>query len=345
MSQAIIDSRGAVYVLQESSAGTFQTVNQASSVPLRIASQTWEPVGGAELQDDGHTVYGGFNRPQFSDERWNVTTTLYIPVAPDDTDETSFDLYGLLASCPVSIDNNTSAGPITVSPADGSVCGTHIMPASFTAIDQGGNVYTGHSGVSILDSIVSGPTYHTATFTSHVLMRATKSDSVVSTSTASLTVAAAFADYLDVTYATTKAGTLGVTGLNGSATLEVYSYEASYGMVIEETPARVGGSHGFNMSMAACKNTPMLKVTIPEYVEGSGASERAVWSTYFAGTELDDVFLQYGSGNAIFEPFRTGKARLIEPRRTTFNGRRAMELTITGHTENGNDAFAITWGN
>lgn len=346
MAQAITIKRGVLYCVAEGTAGDYEAPTQSGTpdIPIRgVTNITVTREGGIEVQDGDYSPYPGHARPLRGDGRWTVQFDLKVPTIPDATDETSLDIHDLLDSCPLSFDSNTGSGPVVISPAAGTVVGTHINPCSMTLFDEGGNVYTGQGGVSRIVSVSGGPVFHTLRIESHFLFRDTLGDTVAALSAGSLTIAAAFDDYLDGAFASTKAGTLAVTGLAGTAPLEVYDYSVDYGMVLADTPARTG-THGFGMSTAMCKNAPRATLTIPEYEEVATAAGRQVWGEYFAAAELDDVSLTFGSSGTTFIPFRFGKARVTAVNPAEFNERKALEVEITGLTESGNDAWEMQFG-
>lgn len=346
MATALIRKRRAFYALTESSSGTYEAPVQSGgtpSVPIHIMDAVWSIRGGVQPQTEDVSPYAASIEPIQGPIGWEVQTTVRLPAHPNPTDDAAIDLYPLLRSCPGTISDNTGAGPTTFNPTTAFVDGTDFAPASFTDIQSGGNVYSGQAGVGILESIASDDgVYHTMTFRHHLQCRDTLATSVQDAAAAGLTSDAAWDDYVTQSYVPAKSGTLVITNLLGTATLELYNYSLSLGLDLQETVDQLE-ANGYGCSVARYTGHPVLTATIPAYREVATADGRQPWGAYFAQTDLGGVGLLFGTGSGTFT-IELQAAEIISMTPTEYNGREAYTIEFAGITQTGDDAFTLTWG-
>lgn len=346
MATALIDKRRAYYAITEASAGTYDAPTQSGTpdTPIHIIDAQWTKRGGVQPQEQDVSPYAASVEPIMGPIGWEVATTLRVPVHPDPTDDVAIDLAPLLVSCAGILSDNTGSGPTTFTPTTSFVSGTDVQPCSITDIQDGGNVRACKLAVGILESCESSDgVYHTMAFRHHGQMLDTLADSVEAASAASLTVGAAFDDYLAQSYASSKGGTLTITNLAGSAAFEVFNYSVAYGMSLEETLDQTA-TNGYGCSVSRYSGHPILTLTVPETRELATSAGRQWWGAYFAQTALGATSLSFGSSGSTFIPFSASKAKIINIESTTYNGRAASTITIAGQTSSGDDAFTIQWG-
>lgn len=346
MATALIDKRRAYYAITEASAGTYEAPTQSGTpdVPIHIIDAQWSVRGGVQPQEQDVSPYAASVEPIMGPIGWEVQTTLRVPVHPDPTDDVAIDLAPLLVSCAGILSDATGSGPTTFVPTTSFVSGTDVQPCSITDIQDGGNVRACKLAVGIIESCESSDgVYHTMTFRHQGQMMDTLADSVEAASAASLTVDAAFDDYLTQSYASSKGGTLTITNLAGSAAFEVFNYSVSYGMSLEETQDQTA-THGYGCSVSRYSGHPILTLTVPETRELATSAGRQWWGAYFAQTALGATSLSFGSSGTTFIPFKAAKAEIISIEPTTYNGRAASTITIAGQSSSGNDACTIQWG-
>jgi len=345
MAIALIDKRRAFYAITEASAGTYEAPTQSGTpdTPIHIIDAVWSMRGGVMPQEEDVSPYHAAVEPILGKIGWECQTTIRVPTHPDPTDDVAISIAPLLVSCAGTLSDATGSGPTTFAPTPSHVEGTDIQPCSITDIQDGGNVRAIKLATGIIESCSGDGVYHTMTFRHHGQSQDTLANTIRAASAAGLSASAAFDDYATQSYASNKGGTLTITNLAGSASLECFEYSASYGMSLEETEDHLA-THGYGASVSRYTSHPILSVLVPETPELATSAGRQWWGAYFAQTALGAVSLSFGSNDDTFIPFKAVKAEIVAIESTTYNGRAASRISIAGQTNTGNDACVIQWG-
>lgn len=330
--------RGAMYLTPEATPGTYDPPTQATENAIRYIDATWSWRGGPQAQTDDTTPYGGGSTPIIGATGAEVSATFKLPIAPDDTDDTSHPIFDLLRASALTVSDAAAAGPITAVPTSTFNAGTDITPISLTILETDGDVWTLQGCTVQIEAVrwSAGSPFIEVAAVIHGQCRDTLTDTVQTLSQASLSIGS-------VTYVTEspvipKGGTLSISGPSGSGGVNLTAFEWRSGQEITEQEDATE-TQGYGLSLVHHTGYTALVATVTKLDQAG----RGFVDAMLAGTATT-VTLSFGSGGNLFSiALAAGRILTINPAES--NGARAQALEIIGlPTSSGNDQYTLTWG-
>jgi exonuclease VII small subunit len=338
----LVARRGAMYVIQEGTPGTYVAPTQATDKALRVMEVTYAlaDAGGPQRVEDDLTPYGGGQIPILDGIAAKVTARLRIPSWPGTQphDEASFPaMYALLASMPVTI---ATSSELVVSPSSTYVAGTSPEPVSVTILTAGGNAIALRGCCAVIESIETGDVALEMQVAIYGNVQATIGNTVQTLSGASLTIADVAYTSGDNTWVLSRGGTLTLTGLTGSGSYAVRSAAWVPGMVGEHQIDRTA-SHGYTLPFVGCPQNSALTLTVTQ-LDASGA---AFEDDMLAQTACSAASLSWGSSASRFALALGSNNRIVSVTPGEDAGVRTFDVELVGAAgSSGNDQWSMTWG-
>lgn len=333
---------GALYYITEAVPGTYLAPTQASNKALRVISCdiTLAGDGGVVQIEEDETPYGGGSLPILDGIAATAELVLRVPQWPGTQPHAETDLpamYALLASMPLSV---TTTNAIVWSPTSSFVAGTSPLPASFTYLENNGNVVALRGCVAIISEIRTAEVGIEMVVTVHGLMQSTLASTIQALSGASLTIGAVAYTTSDNAWILSRGATITLTGATGSGVFALRDGSVVPGMDIQRQVDR-RFPHGYGFSYVANpKNSSMVLM-----MTALDAAALAIEDDMLAQTAITAASITWGSAAAAFSLSLGANNRILSATRSVDAGVRMFEVTLVGApSASGNDQFKIQWG-